>query len=335
MVLDDNLYGYINTSGEYIIKPQYPLARTFSDGVACINEGGNRDNGFVQGVLGGKYYFIDVTNKKQFDGFFSTSPMSFFNKVAIVINDNETKELLNAEGKIVASGFTVLGECENELIPAVIEKEKKVGYVNTKGQWQIELPYKYFISPFSEQLASFTDSDTKLNGFFDTNGEIVIPAKFESTGNFSDGLARVKTGTSYFFIDSKGNKPFDQKFENAGNFSNGLCAVQKNGNWGFINKKGELAIDYKDVLGVRACSEERIAFKDKNGKIGYMNTTGKVVIEPQFDNGLSFKNGFAVIEQNGKMGFIDETGKTVIEPKYKRAGNFVNPNKSNKIIKVN
>jgi len=52
----------------------------------------------------------------------------------------------------------------------------------------------------------------------------------------------------------------------------------------------------------------------KGGKYGYINTSGKFVIEPQFDSAASFSEGLAVIEMDSKEGFID-----II---YREAGGF-------------
>ena len=56
----------------------------------------------------------------------------------------------------------------------------------------------------------------------------------------------------------------------------------------------------------------------QNGKYGFIDTTGKVVIEPQYDHVWEdfYKNNYAIVEINGKYGVIDKTGKFVIEPKY-------------------
>ena len=334
MVMLKDKYGYINTNGDYVITPQYDLARTFSNGVACINIGGQR-NGLVEGVVGGKYQFINTKNEIQFNAFSSSSPMTFYNNVAVVIEDDESKSLLTSTGEKVASKYTVLGDCEEGLIPAFIEKEKKLGFINPKGDWVTELPYKYFIGPYSEGLSAFTDSDTKLCGYFDTKGKKAIPASYQLANNFSEGVACIRKGGVYQFIDKTAKLIFDQQFEYATDFHEGLSAVQQMGKWGFINMKGELVIDYKDVLGVRESSEGLIAFKEKEGKVGYMNAKGKVIIPAQFDNGLNFTNGYAIIEKDGKMGFINKKGDIVIEPKYQRVGNFVDPNVSNKIVKVN
>lgn len=53
----------------------------------------------------------------------------------------------------------------------------------------------------------------------------------------------------------------------------------------------------------------------KNGKFGFIDRHGKVVIEPKFDDVQDFSKGLALLSFNGKKVFIDRTGKVVIEPK--------------------
>ena len=48
-----------------------------------------------------------------------------------------------------------------------------------------------------------------------------------------------------------------------------------------------------------------------NGKVGYIDKTGKMVINPQWDNGWEFSEGLAQVQLDGKWGFIDKTGKIV------------------------
>ena len=54
-----------------------------------------------------------------------------------------------------------------------------------------------------------------------------------------------------------------------------------------------------------------------NDKWGYIDRTGKFVVEPQFDRVFWFtENGWALIERNGKSGYIDRTGKIIISPQF-------------------
>src|SRR5712692_7147714 len=59
----------------------------------------------------------------------------------------------------------------------------------------------------------------------------------------------------------------------------------------------------EDLAGVRIGDEE-------NGKWGYIDKTGKMIISPQFDQAWGFQEGLAAVkihseDGNGKWGFID------------------------------
>lgn len=56
---------------------------------------------------------------------------------------------------------------------------------------------------------------------------------------------------------------------------------------------------------------------ESNGKIGYINTEGEMVIPPLFDNANEFYNGkYATASIEGKYGVIDTKGNFIIQPKY-------------------
>ncbi|AFY71952.1 KWG Leptospira repeat protein (plasmid) [Thalassoporum mexicanum PCC 7367] len=106
-----------------------------------------------------------------------------------------------------------------------------------------------------------------------------------------------------------------------------------NGN-GFINNLGELVIVCDDrYLCDRPFSEGLAAVKLNSGKIGYLNKTGQLEIETEFDYPdefesdffLDFSNGLALISQKVRLpggntfeeiGFIDRTGQLVIDSTY-------------------
>src|SRR5262249_2748025 len=61
---------------------------------------------------------------------------------------------------------------------------------------------------------------------------------------------------------------------------------------------------------------------EKDGKTGYIDNTGKVVIEPKFTYGGDFEEGMATITEGEKVGYIDKTGNVVVKPQYEEAGAF-------------
>ncbi|MCI0472893.1 MAG: WG repeat-containing protein, partial [Ignavibacteria bacterium] len=61
---------------------------------------------------------------------------------------------------------------------------------------------------------------------------------------------------------------------------------------------------------------------EADGKYGYIDTTGKIIIKPQFDNARDFYEGLAVVGIGQKWGYIDKTGMIVIESEYDYVYNF-------------
>lgn len=69
--------------------------------------------------------------------------------------------------------------------------------------------------------------------------------------------------------------------------------------------------------------EEDLALAISNGKFGFKNKTGKVVIPCTWNGAWGFQEGLArVKDSNGKWGFIDKTGKVIIPCTWFLAGNF-------------
>jgi len=54
----------------------------------------------------------------------------------------------------------------------------------------------------------------------------------------------------------------------------------------------------------------------EDGKIGYINNKGAIIIPAVYNNGTDFTNGYAAVRQGGLYGVIDSLGKYVVQPKY-------------------
>lgn len=51
----------------------------------------------------------------------------------------------------------------------------------------------------------------------------------------------------------------------------------------------------------------------KDRKWGYIDNTGKVVIEPKFDEAREFVDGLAIVKMGGRYGYVDTTGQIAID----------------------
>jgi hypothetical protein len=59
-----------------------------------------------------------------------------------------------------------------------------------------------------------------------------------------------------------------------------------------------------------------------DGRSGFIDANGKVVIPPTFEKAYSFRDGLAAVMVGGRWGFIDAKGRQVIDPQFAEVGFF-------------
>lgn len=155
-------------------------------------------------------------------------------------------------------------------------------------------------------------------GYISPNGDYAIKPRFLAAGEFRDGLAAVKVTVP---AKAKAAASGEQSTEDIEEPS-AKSDETDNGEpkWGFIDSSGKLVI--------QAQFEEVLAFSEglaaaRQGKWGFIDKSGKFVIEPLFEEVSSFSEGLAPASQSSlKWGFIDRTGTWKIEPKFQTACRF-------------
>ena len=159
---------------------------------------------------------------------------------------------------------------------------------------------------------------------------------YDSINFFSDGEAVAWRDAKAVFINKTG-VPFSLDFDSAFHFYNGVARVMTDGRkWNYIDKSGKplITFDYDEVGNFH----DGMAWVTKDGKYGYINTSGELVIPMVYDvfeydeetsGGVvyiidaimhDFSEGLAAVLINGKCGFMDKTGELVIPAVYD--GNF-------------
>ena len=125
-----------------------------------------------------------------------------------------------------------------------------------------------------------------------------------------------------YFVDSEGKILFKKQFEEVDKFSEGLAPVKQNGKWGFINTKGEVVVPFiYDKFGL--LFSEGLARVKQNGKWGFINTKGEMVTRCIYDDAAwEFTEGLARVKQNGKWGFINTKGEVIAPCIYNDAWDF-------------
>ena len=177
---------------------------------------------------------------------------------------------------------------------------------------------------------------------------------------FNEGLNGVEIGSRYGFIDLAGQLVIPAQFSDVGSFANGLAPFSINGKWGYINKDGKVAIppeydeafdfidgqalvgkdkqnswetDYShiDTLNAKITASgpwmtgmfhEGLTWHVIDGKTGFKDVAGNVVVPPSFDEAHQFEEGVAAVRIGDRWGYINHSGSFVINPSFDEAWTF-------------
>ena len=222
---------------------------------------------------------------------------------------------------LVLSGCNLINHSlsNDSLIPVKIDN--KWGYINYKGEYLIN-PQFDDADLFSEGLAKVRSSEGTI-GYIDHAGKNVIPAVYMQGTAFFDGLAFVASEGGYpICIDKNGNTQFELKdAEYVFAFSEGLAMfANKDEKYGFVDKTGKTVINaqFDDADPF----DSNITRVMKGDKYGFIGKDGKFVINPQFEEVEYFSEGKAAFYNGAKWGYIDTNGAYVINPQFDDAGMF-------------
>ncbi|MCK4752742.1 MAG: WG repeat-containing protein [Planctomycetes bacterium] len=89
---------------------------------------------------------------------------------------------------------------------------------------------------------------------------------------------------------------------------------------GYINKTGKFVIEPE--FDFASPFSDGLARVEINDLYGYINKTGEYIVAPKFEFASHFSEGLASVEVNDKYGYIDTTGRIIIEPKFNGTHDF-------------
>lgn len=311
----DNKLGYIDKTGEIIVSLKYE-----NIGYLGCQEG-VKTSDFIDGLAlvkrNDKYGFIDKTGNEVTPCKYDEA-YSFSEGMASVRIDTRWG-FIDSTGK--------------EVVPP---KYDSVTYFN-EGMAAVANGGDLYINPDEEtdRIIEYTNSKW---GFIDKAGTEVVLCQYNFSGKYKEGVAIMNTGSDldkrnhYKMIDKTGKEIVPEgKYTWFGEISEGLVAVSvdkyPNDKWGFIDLSGNEVIpcvnDFVITGLVPSFSEGLVWFKTKNGRYGVIDTSGKIIVQPDYYEFIwYFKESMSRIKVSDKYGFIDKTGKEIINPKYGWASDF-------------
>jgi hypothetical protein len=204
-----------------------------------------------------------------------------------------------------------------------IPRDGKWGFMDRKGHVVIA-PAFADERDFFHGLAGVELSNGKW-GFINERGKFAIPARFDEVRDFIDDLAPVRVDRKWGYIDTAGRMAIAPRFQAAGEFHEGLARMYV---WSKASCDRDAYTSENAPWYAFRFFEDRIfdsgGCAPTDGRMGYIDKTGAVVIPPRFLDAQDFAGGLAAVwvEAVSKLGYIDHTGAMAIAPRFNQAGPF-------------
>ena len=112
------------------------------------------------------------------------------------------------------------------------------------------------------------------------------------------------------------------RFQTLGVFREGRAPVSIGGRFGYIDTAGKVVIE-PQFAEAGPFHEGYAMVRDDAGRTGYVRLDGAWATEPLWlQEAYPFSAGRARVRLNGQYGFLDTTGRFVTPPRYLRADDF-------------
>lgn len=281
-----NKYGYLDTSGNVVIKAQYLSTNAFRNGLAMVQ------------ISKGKYaatQFIDHSGK-------------------VVI-----KPLKNTKTRYYAYTDFWMGDYAATEIWSISKRDGSISpvgynYVNSKGKLLNGEEYMY-VGPFREgyALVGTGGASRKL-----TRNSISEAGEYWlSTWS---GNTSVRAASQYYFIDPEGQQLGAMTWTYARSFSEGMAAVAVKtsggtARWGYINSSGTLQIspEYAEAWDFH----NGLARVSDGENYGYVDPDGNLAVPMIWKSAGDFSaDGYAIVKDEYHAHLIDRSGSVVLETEY-------------------
>ena len=196
-------------------------------------------------------------------------------------------------------------------------------FIDTMGR-QLFPPHYDNLQPFSCGIALVMQYQRW--GVIDHSGRELIPPMFEQITTVFDTLFFAGDLDGMALYDRRMKPLTKQVYTWTGGINDGRIAVQRDGKYGFLDRQGREVIPciYDEISLFGSCR----AMVRLGDHYGIIDTTGRIVLPIEYESRTTkgekyvYHDGLALVEQNGKLGYVDLDGQLVIPFYFDEAFQF-------------
>ena len=300
-------WGLIDLQGNHIIEPNWydlEFGEKYGTGTEYLDEGFV----LVEARYGTKYGLVDLNNKVILEPKYSSIGYPSEGLIYVrILKDGETYYPCTEAGWVDYSGRMVINLLAKGIDGPREETGKFINGVTKISQW------KNGSSRWSRDI---------LDLMINKNGQILWEeSKDNSDTPFMDSKGYIRFSGSKRYAKAENGSIVDiteAEYEAGREKSTWELEYAETETRNRVDLNTPF---YQQWSEVNEFSSEGIARVSLNAKgpFGFVSDKSTIIVDAIYEDAGGFSNGYAAVKTNGKWGYIDSTGKTILEPQYQLA----------------
>lgn len=300
-VQKDGKYGIVDNEGKIVIEPQYADIDVL---------GKDNKSGFIVKNDTGKYGIVNYSNNPILEIKYDSVEKVYGNDLYLVTADGKQKLVNKDNTDVLKTGFDSIKQILSSQENAVIfSKSGKYGIMNLSGKILIDAKYD---SLEETKVGMFIAKKSDKYGIIDINEVEKIPFEYNS-------ISYNEKADIYIAEDSNFNSNIlnnNLEIKVAGillelSTDKGFIKLRVDDNYKYYNFK------FEDKQEVEVFPNRTLFLSKKDGKYGYIDKNGKVIVDYIYDDATEQNDyGYVAVKKDGKWGSIDSNGNVTQEPTY-------------------
>ena len=300
VMLDDGQCGLIDSTGREVVPCLYDAVEYPSEGRVLVNK---------DGLFG----FTDMEGRVVIPlQYFQAGSFSEGYAPVLVA----TGSLQTACTFIDTLGHRLFAPDYENLQPfscghAIVRRDGRWGAVDHTGRLVLPTRFENMTTFFADTL--FFAGTPAGMALYDKRMEPLTEAVYTWVGAMYYGRIPVQRNGKYGFLDRTGREVVPCIYDETGVYVLARTLVRIGDRYGIIDTAGRyvLPLEYENTsyTGEKYMYYDSLALVEKDGKLGYVDLDGNLVIPFYFDKAYQFSEGLASVRHNGRWGYIDTHGE--------------------------
>lgn len=297
----DGKYGIVDADGKTVVQPKYNEIDIL---------GKDNKSGFIVKDETGKYGIIDYSNNVILQNQYDSIQKVFGNDLYVVTVKGKQKIVNKDNTDVLTKGFDSIEQILSSQENAVIyKKDNKYGIMSLTGEILVDAQYDYLKEA---KTGMFIAQSGNLFGIISINRDGMLSFEYssiiynEKTDIFIAEDSNLNANILNGNLESKIQGLLLEINEEKGYIKLRVDGENKYYNFKFEEKKESEIFTTKTLF-----------LDKKDGKFGYVDKNGKVVVDHIYDDATEQNDfGFVAVKKDGKWGSINNKGNIIQEPTY-------------------